>query len=264
MAMMRILRAALGPLAVMATACSGGGSATPDAGGGGAGGSDASGGDEGVDSGVLDGLPDVPADFSGDGARPTCPTGGGALAPAEAALLIDDFTGTGLLEGRRVMRPGFSVHEQFNATVNAQFDIPASIDPVCGAAAAGAAHVAGMPADAGATLAIIFSSGGAGAPVAEFYDASATKGITFRAAVGDKQASRLFSIRVGQEGSTWSYTKDVEIKGTAWEAVNIVWNELDKAPAAPAFDASKLNQLVLTLTSGADVDIFLDDVAFIR
>ena len=264
MTTMRILRAALGPLAVMATACSGGGSAAPDGGGGGAGGSDASGGDGGVESGVLDGPPDVPADFSADG-RPTCPTGGAGLAPAEAALLIDDFTGTGLLEGRRVTRPAFSIHEQFNATVNAQFDVPPSIDPVCGAAAVGAAHIAGMPADAGATLAIIFSSGGAaGAPMAELYDASATKGITFRAAMGDKQASRMFSIRVGEAESTWSYTKDIEVKGTAWESVNIVWTELDKAPQAPAFDPSKLNQLVLTLTSGADVDIFLDDVAFIR
>jgi hypothetical protein len=263
MAMMRILRAALGPLAVMATACSGGGSAAPDDGGGGAGGSDASGGSGGVESGVLDGPPDVPADFSGDGGRPVCPTGGGALAPAEAALLIDDFTGTGLLEGRRVTRSGFAIHEQFNATVNSQFDVPPSIDPVCGAAAAGAAHIAGMPADAGATLAIIFSSGAAGAPT-ESYDASATKGITFRAAVGDKQASRMFSIRVGETESTWSYTKDIEVKGTAWESINIVWTELEKAPQAPAFNPSKLNQLVLTLTSGAAIDIFLDDVAFIR
>ncbi|HET6280856.1 MAG TPA: hypothetical protein VFH73_07820 [Polyangia bacterium] len=260
--MMRFLRVALGALVATATACSGGGSAAPDDGGGGVSGSDAGGGAGGSEVAVLDGPADVPADFSSDG-RPTCPAGGGGLAPVEAALLIDDFSGSGLLEGRRVMRSAFTIHEQFSASVNAQFDVQPGIDPVCGAAAAGAAHIAGMPADAGATFAIIFGSG-AGTPMAEFYDASATKGITFRAAVGDAHASRVFSVRMGVAGSTWSYTKDIEVKGTAWESVNLIWAELEKAPAAPTFDASKLNQLVLTLTSGADIDIFLDDVAFIR
>ena len=42
------------------------------------------------------------------------------------------------------------------------------------------------------------------------------------------------------------------------------WSELVAAKQAPPFAAARLNQVVFPLMSGAPVDLYLDDIAFLR
>jgi hypothetical protein len=265
-------------LAVGAAACgSAGGKA--DAGGpaGASGGGGTGGGASGADAGPSDGAggfsdggdaADVATDF---GAAPSpdvatdCPQTTAALAPPAADLLIDDFAGAGNLDGRSRVDVGFAVSEQFDATASARFDPAPAIAPTCGASGLGAAHVSGTPTDSGATFAVIFDSpnGDGGKPLAH-YDASATTGVTFRVALGDAQAAKLFTLQVNLDGSQWDYTKDVVVTGTTWQQVTIAWTDLEAATAAPKFAPAALNQLVFALFAGADVDLYIDDLAFVR
>lgn len=242
-----------------------GGAGTGGAGAGGSDGGDAAGG-AGGDGGQPDAAPDLAMDFGGateSDVAINCPTGGGALAPAAAAVLIDDFSNPGKLDGRTRAGTGFEVREQFSATPSAHFDPEPRVETKCGAAAAGAAHVRGEAADTGATFAMIFSGGGeAGAPSAK-YDASGKKGISFRVALGDAKAPKLVTVQVNVAGSNWDYTKDVIVNGTAWQEVTVLWTDLQAAAAAPKFSAAALNQIVLPFASGEMVDLYVDDVAFV-
>ena len=219
----------------------------------------------GVDA-ARDVVKDVATDFGG--ATPevmaNCPLSMGALAPAMTDLIIDDFAGTGLLDGRIRSTPLFNVKEQFDATPDARFDPAPAIDPACGAAGAGAAHVRGTAADTGATFAIIFSSGGDGGQPADHYDASGARGITFRAALGGAKTNMVFTVQLNAAGSRWDYTKDVVVKGTTWQDVQILWPDLEAAPAAPAFTPVTLNQIVFPFSPDANVDLYVDDVAFVK
>ncbi|HEX4405035.1 MAG TPA: hypothetical protein VH560_09415 [Polyangia bacterium] len=263
-------RAALIALAVFgAVGCDGGGGAKADGAAGRDAAGDAADGAGGRDAGVdaaRDSVKDVATDFG----APTpevmanCPLSAGTLAPAATDLIIDDFAGTGLLDGRIRSTPLFNVKEQFDATPDAHFNPAPAIDPACGAAGAGAAHVRGTAADTGATFAIIFSSGGDGGKPADHYDASGTKGITFRAALGAANTSMLFTLQLNAAGSPWDYTKDVVVKGTTWQDVQILWSDLEAAPAAPAFTPATLNQIVFPFAADADVDLYVDDIAFVK
>ncbi len=255
-----------------AAACGGGGArgdaaagrdAAGDAAGGAAGSVDES--EAGVDA-ARDSVKDVATDFGGPTPEvmANCPLSTGALAPAATDLIIDDFAGTGLLDGRIRSTPLFNVKEQFDATPDAHFDPAPAIDPVCGAAGAGAAHVRGTAADTGATFAIIFSSGGDGGKPAAHYDASGTRGITFRAALGAAKTNMLFTLKLNAAGSPWDYTKDVVVTGTTWQDVQILWSDLGAAPAAPAFTPATLNQIVFPFAADANVDLYVDDVAFVK
>jgi hypothetical protein len=230
--------------------------------GGGAGGAGA-GGAGGSDAGPADGPPDLATDFglpmTSDVAI-DCPKGGGQAA-ADAALLIDDFSGMGVLDGRSRVAAGFEIKDQFDATANARFDPEPAVEPKCGAAAAGAAHFRGKAA---ATFAVIFSSAGDGGKPNDHYDASATKGLTFRVALGNAKAAQLLTVRVNLAGSNnFDYTKDVIVNGTTWQEVTIAWTELQAAAAAPKFSAATLNQIVLPFAAGDDVDLYVDDLAFV-
>jgi len=232
-------------------------------GGGGAG----AGGGGGTDAAPADGPPDLATDFgepmTSDVAI-NCPTRGGSLAPAAPALVIDDFSGSGELDGRSRVRAGFDVKEQFDATAGAMFEPTPGIELKCGAAAPGAAHVRGKAADTGATFAVIFSSAGDGGKPNSWYDASATKGITFRVALGDIKASKVVTVQVNlAEPNKFDYTKDVIVDGTAWQEVKILWTELSAAPAAPPFSAATLNQIVLPFMANDSVDLYVDDLAFL-
>src|SRR5580765_4280963 len=119
--------------------------------------------------------------------RPACPAMDAAAGTIDPDRLIDDFSDGGgePLDGRIRTRAGFVVREQFQATPAARFDPAPAVDRLCG----GAAHITGTPAGTGATFTIVFASGGpAGGKPAPYYDAGATKGITFRAARGNAQA----------------------------------------------------------------------------
>jgi hypothetical protein len=259
-------------LAVVGVAC-GGSSGKGGAAGAGTGGGAGMGGG-GVDGGGMagaptDGPPDLATDFgapmAGDAAIhcPTAPTL--PIAAAPASVLIDDFSGAGLLDGRSRVGAGFDVREQFDATANASFDPEPSIEPKCGAAAAGAAHFRGKAADTGATFSVIFSSPGDGGKPRDHFDASATKGLTFRVSLGDPRASKLVTIQVNLAGTNkFDYTKDVILAaGLAWQQVTIKWTDLTAAPAAPAFSPATLNQIVIPFAAGDDVDLYLDDLAFV-
>jgi hypothetical protein len=195
-------------------------------------------------------------------ARPGCPTPAGPAVPATANLIDDFGDGAGEpLEGRMRARAGFVVREQFQATPAAHFDPAPAVDRLCD----GAAHIAGTAAGSGATFTIVFGSGGpVGGKPAPYYDARATKGLTFRAGLGDPAAARLYTVQVGLAGEKWSYTKDFFLDGTAWKRIDVRWSELTAAKQAPAFSAARLNQIVFPLVSGVPVDLYLDDIAFLR
>jgi len=270
--MRRMCRAVLAVAAIAVAGCGGGAKADGGAGqsGGGAGGASgaagsASGGAGGVDAG-RDAGKDLATDFGGPTpeAAANCPLAVGALAPAAAPLVIDDFAGTGMLDGRQRGTDAFTVKEQFDATPNARFDPAPAIDPNCGAAAPGAAHIRGVAADTGATFAIIFSSGGDGGKPGDHYDASAARGITFRAALGDAKAMTLFTLQLNATGSDWDYTKDVVVTGTTWQDVTILWSDLQAAPGATPFSPATLNQIVFPFSPGSMTDLYVDDVAFVK
>jgi hypothetical protein len=265
-------------LAVALGACGGsgakGGAGGAGGAGAGAGGGGAGAGGGGADGGAgtggapTDGPPDLATDFgspmAGDAAT-NCPHDPALPIAAQApAVLIDDFSGAGLLDGRSRVGVGFDVREQFDATADARFDPEPSVEPKCGAAAAGAAHIRGKAADTGATFSLIFSSAGDGGKASDHYDASATTGITFRAALGDPKASQLVTVQINLAGSNkFDYTKDVIVSGTAWQEFTIKWTELQAAPAAPAFSPATLNQIVIPFAAGDNVDLYLDDLAFV-
>jgi hypothetical protein len=269
----------IGGLGLALPACSSGGASAPE--GGAAGVSAGSAGHAGVDGAATggtvgsggsvtdaagNGATDLATDFGAatyDGPI-ACPSAGGALPAVAANVRIDDFSGAGPLNGRTVPGVNFLVTEQFDATANAHFDPVPAIESRCGAAALGAAHIKGSAADTGATFALVFSGGGApGGQAAGFYNASATKGISFRAALGDPGATKLLTVQVNVITSQWDYTHDVIIDGTTWQDVRILWSELQGAPGAPALAASGLNQIVFPLIPNAAVDLYLDDIAFI-
>jgi hypothetical protein len=252
-----------------AAGCGGSGGAKSDGAAGRDAARDAAGGAGGSDAAVdaaRESVKDVATDFG----APTpevmanCPLSMGTLAPAAADSIIDDFAGTGLLDGRIRSTPLFTIREQFDATPDAHFDPAPAIDPVCGAAGAGAAHVRGTAADTGATFAIIFSSGGDGGKAADHYDASGAKGITFRAALGAAKTNMLFTLQFNATGSQWDYTKDVVVAGTTWQDVQILWSDLEAAPGAPAFTPATLNQIVFPFSPDANVDLYVDDIAFVK
>jgi hypothetical protein len=200
-------------------------------------------------------VPDVPV---------RCPTAVGALPAEDAALVIDDFDGTGKLDGRIRSTAAFAVREQFDATANATFNPPPAIETTCGAAAPGSAHIRGRAADSGATFALVFSTPVAGGKPLDHYDASATGGFSFRIALGDAAASKLVSLQVNLTGSKWDYTKDVPIAGTTWQTVTVMWSDLEAPPGAPPFSAAALNQIVLPFFADTDVDLYVDDIAFVK
>jgi hypothetical protein len=267
--------AILAVTAAMSACGSGGGKgAAAGAGGADAGGAagSAGGGAAGTAAPVDGGAgADAKADLATDFGAPQpdvpvhCPTAAGALAPADAPLVIDDFDGTGKLDGRIRSTDAFAVREQFDATANATFAPAPAIETSCGAAAPGAAHIRGRAADTGATFAIIFSSPapGGGTPL-DHDDASATRGFSFRVALGDPAASKLVSLQVNLAGSKWDYTKDVPIDGTTWQTVTVLWTDLESAPGAPAFSPAALNQIVFPFFPDTDVDLYIDDVAFVK
>jgi hypothetical protein len=253
--------------------CGGGGAAAADAGGAGVGGSAAGAGGGGAGAGggaIVDAAVDHGADVATDFGVPAsdvvvhCPVAGGALAPATAELIIDDFDGTGRLDGRQRGTAVFTVKEQFDATSGATFDPVPSIEASCGAGGPGAAHIRGRAANTGATFALVFSTPVEGGKAADHYDASATKGISFRVALGDATASKLLSLQVNLAQSPWDYTKDVFVTGTTWQDVRILWSDLTAAQAAPAFSAAGLNQLVFPFLPDTDVDVYIDDLAFVK
>jgi hypothetical protein len=192
----------------------------------------------------------------------SCPTGPAAPA-VEPARLIEDFAGGGPLEGRTRATPGFAVREQFQATPDARFDPAPAVDAAC---AGGAAHVKGTAAGTGATYTLVFSGPpiAAGAPPARSVDASRSQGIAFRAALGSARANRLHTVELGVLGSKWSYAKDFALDGTAWQRVAVRWSDLHAAPGAPPFSPATLNQIVFSFPSGGQVDLYLDDLAFIQ
>jgi hypothetical protein len=259
--------------AVVALAGCGSSAAKPDSGAAGGGGSaagGAGGGGGGSDGGAVDDAGDAVADLATDFGVATsdvainCPIAAGVLAPAGATALIDDFDGSGKLDGRSRVDGPFSIKEQFDATDNAVFDPVPGVEPKCGAAAPGAAHIRGAAANTGATFAIIFSGGvGDGGKPANRYDASATRGLTFRVALGDARATKLLTVQVNLADSQWDYTKDVIVSGTTWQEVQIPWTDLQAAAAAPKFSAAALNQIVFPFSPNANVDFYIDDVAFL-
>ena len=268
--MPRLFRAVLVVAAIAVAGCGGGGAKADGGagqGGGGASGdaASASGGAGGVDAGRDVGK-DLATDFGGPTpeAAANCPLRAGPLAAAAAELVIDDFAGTGMLDGRQRGTDAFTVKEQFDATPNARFDPAPAIDPNCGAAAPGAAHIRGVAADSGATFAMIFSSGGDGGKPGDHYDASAARGITFRAALGDAKAMTLFTLQLNATGSDWDYTKDVVVTGTTWQDVTILWSDLQAAPGATPFTPATLNQIVFPFSPSSMTDLYVDDVAFVK
>jgi hypothetical protein len=259
---------------LVAAGCGGGGAGgAAGSGGRGAGGTTGSAGG-GAGGGAAGASPDAATtdagmDLATDFAEPAsdvainCPTGAGALAPAAAAMLIDDFQSGGRLDGRSRVGEGFVVKEQFDATADARFEPTPGVEAKCGAAAPGAAHIRGAAADTGATFALIFSGAtGDGGKPANRHDASATKGVRFRVALGDAKATKLLTVSVNQADSQWDYTKDVIVNGTVWQDVEILWTDLQAAPAAPKFSAAALNQIVFPFIPNADVDFYLDDFSF--
>src|SRR5450432_359369 len=252
--------------------CGGGAAAKVDAGGAGAGGgaAGAGGGAGGSGGAAMDAAVDLGADLATDFGIPAsdvvvrCPTAAGTLAPAEAALIIDDFDGVGRLDGRQRGTSLFTVKEQFDATASATFDPVPSIEGTCGAAGPGAAHIRGRAADTGATFALVFSTPVEGGKALDHYDASGTMGISFRVALGDAKASKILSLQVNLAQSQWDYTRDVSVTGTTWQEVRILWTDLQAAAAAPAFSAAGLNQLVFPFFPNADVDVYIDDLAFVK
>jgi hypothetical protein len=260
-------------LALLVAACGGGG-AKPDAGAtggggaggdGGGGGADGGAGARGVDAGGgADAPRDLATDFGADeDAGPvTCPTG--AATGNETGAVIDDFRDGGRLNGRLRQAGAFTVAEQFDATANAKLDFAPRVEAACGALTPGAAHIRGTAADTGATFALVFAGkGGDGGKAPAFFDASATSGVVFYVALGDAQASKVFSLQVNLADSQWDYVADVIVDGTAWQKVEVRWADLQAAAAAPKFSAATLNQLVFPLAADERVDLFIDDLAFL-
>ncbi|HVU52464.1 MAG TPA: hypothetical protein VHL80_17340, partial [Polyangia bacterium] len=218
-------------------------------------------------AGADGGGPDLATDFGAPepDVAVRCPTADGDLPAAAPELVIDDFDGTGLLDGRIRMTDALSVREQFDVGADARFVPPPAIEGRCGAAAPGAAHIRGTAAPSGSTFAIIFGTPVAGAKPLAMYDASATRGVTFRIALGaEGDANKIYSVQVNLAKSTWDYTKDVVVAGTHWQTVTILWSDLQAAPGAPAFSPATLNQIVIPFVDAGDVDLYLDDVAFVR
>ena len=111
---------------------------------------------------------------------------------------------------------------------------------------------------------MIFSSpsGDGGKPLAH-YDASATKGVTFRAALGNPQAAQLITLQMNVDGSQWDYTKDIIVSGTTWQQITVLWTDLQAAGGAPPFAPAALNQIVFPFIASATVDLYLDDGAVV-
>ena len=195
-----------------------------------------------------------------------CPIGGPARSRPAAAepRRIDDFEGSGHLDGRQRATNSFTIKEQFDATAGATFMPAPAIETTCGAAGLGAAHIRGRAADTGATFALVFSVPVAGGKAVDHYDASGTKGVSFRVALGDASASKLVSLQVNVSGSQWDYTKDVTVTGTAWQTVTLPWSDLQAAANADPFSAAKLNQIVFLFFADTDVDLYVDDIAFVK
>jgi hypothetical protein len=192
-----------------------------------------------------------------------CPMADGGLAPADPALVIDDFSGSGLLDGRVRATAAFTVKEQFDTT-GAMFVPTPEIEPTCGAAAPGAAYIRGHAGGTGATFALVFSTPAAGGKPLDHYDASATSGLSFNIALGDAGPAQLITLQVNLAQSPWDYTKDVPVAGTAWQTVTIPWSDLEAAPGAPAFSAAALNQIVFPFFADTPVDLYMDDLAFTK
>jgi hypothetical protein len=214
---------------------------------------------------AADERPDVATDFGAPAPEVPVrwPTADAGFEGGDPALVIDDFDGVGKLDGRVRTNGTFTVKEQFDATAAATFDPPPAIEPSCAAAGPGAAHIRGRAADPGATFALVFSTPAGGKPL-DHYDASATKGVTLRIALGDDAASKLVTLQVNLAQSPWDYTKDVAVAGTSWQTVTVLWTDLEAAAGAPAFAADALNQIVLPFFAGTNVDLYIDDVAFVK
>jgi hypothetical protein len=247
----------------------GGGGASGAAGGGQGGASGATAGADGGAGAGVDGSakPDVATDFGPPEPDVVirCPTADGNLPAAAPELVIDDFEGTGLLDGRVRTTDAISVREQFDVGADAKFVPPPAIEGSCGAAAPGAAHIRGVAAPSGSTFAIVFSTPMPGANPVPMYDASATKGLTFRVALGaEGDANKVYTVQVNLAKSTWDYAKDVVVAGTHWQTVTILWSDLTAASGAPAFTPATLNQIVIPFVDAGNVDLYLDDIAFVK
>jgi hypothetical protein len=211
----------------------------------------------------VDAKVDLATDFGAsepDGAV-TCPSG--PATAVAAGPLIDDFRDDGKLDGRLRQTDGFTAAEQFDATMNAKLDFAPRVEATCGALTPGAAHIRVTPADTGATFAVVFGGKVEGGKAPAFFDASATSGVVFYAALGDVKATTLFSVQVNLADSQWDYTADVVVAGTTWQRVEVRWADLKAGAAAPQFSAGKLNQLVFPFVADAPVDLYVDDLAFL-
>ena len=235
------------------------------AGGGGSAGADAAAGVSGDGAAGADAKLDQATDF---GAPPDavvqCPTADGGLAPADPALVIDDFADTGKLDGRIRATSAFVVKEQFDATANAHFPTAPAIETSCGAAAPGAAHIVGMAADTGATFALVFSTPVEGGTPLPLYNAAGTKGVTFRMALGKAKTTSIFGVPVNLAQSTWDYATDVIVAGQTWQPMTARWGDLQSAANAEPFNNTRLNQIVFLFSPGDDVDLYIDDIAFVK
>ena len=268
-----IAAAAVGLMCVVTSAgCGGGTAAEPDggagagaAGGGGSAGADAAAGVSGDGAAGADARPDQATDFgTPSDASVQCPTADGGLAPADPALVIDDFADTGKLDGRIRATSALVVKEQFDATANAHFEPAPAIEPSCGAAAPGAAHIVGMAADTGATFALVFSTPVAGGTPLPLYNAAGTKGVTFRVALGKAKVTSIFGVQVNLAQSTWDYATDVIVAGQTWQTMTAMWGDLQSAANAAPFDNTRLNQIVFLFSPGDDIDLYIDDIAFVK
>jgi len=193
-----------------------------------------------------------------------CPTADATLPAAAPELVIDDFAGTGPLDGRIRMTDALSVKEQFDVGADATFSPAPAIEGRCGAAAPGAAHIRGVVAKSGSTFAIIFGTPVAGSVPTASFDASATKGVSFHIALGAEGMNKIYTLQVNLAKSSWDYTKDVVVAGAKWQTVTVMWSDLQSAPGAPAFSPAMLNQIVIPFVDEGNVDIYIDDLAFVK
>jgi hypothetical protein len=194
-------------------------------------------------------------------AGPSCPRAAGPLPAIEPAYaVIDDFVLPGALEGRFVDAVNnCGAYESFTAGSGSTFDPAPAVDPSCGAAAPGAAHVLGHTDSAGATFALSFVT--TGDPLLPGCWASPSTGFTFRVALGDANASRRLTLRVTPLGSTDAYTKELTVSSQSWQTVTVPWGAFTAPPGAPAL-LLHLSEIAFVFDANADVDSYLDDLAF--
>ena len=94
--------------------------------------------------------------------------------------------------------------------------------------------------------------------------ASTCRTVVVSSGGAETSASKLVTVQVNVTQSQWDYTKDLSVSGTAWQTVTILWSELQAAPNADPFSPATLNQIVFPFFPDTDVDLYIDDVAFLK